>query len=132
MMSELKEQVRFGRHTRGRRARQKRSVLVTLRRGEELFFGISKCHKTMDRWNKEDGLKYARSRARAALEVTAREEAGKCEPHWQESETSMVVHQKGVLGRCNIEDVKELLTYFEEVTEFLPKHIEEELEDNFS
>ena len=54
---------RYGR-TEGRHPK---NTLATVRDGEHVYFGISRCNTDMnDKFNKEDGRKYALIRAQAA------------------------------------------------------------------
>lgn len=116
------ERVRFGRFAKGRRRGVKNSVLVTLKSGDEIYFGISKCHKKLDTWDREEGLRYARQRLNAALSMTAAERANTLKPDWKTPVDSLVIHKDGTLGRCHVKDVKKLLAYFNEVALFLPKN----------
>ena len=125
MSSELLERVRYGHFMRGRLKGQRRSVLVTLRHNDEIYFGISKWNTRRptngmprDLWNKERGLDYARRRAQAALNATIEEKDGKIR------RGNITVHEDGTLGHCNVKDVKELLGYFNQVSEYLPSKIE--------
>lgn len=123
-MSEIFERIRYGRFTKGVRRGQRRSTLVTLQQGDRIFFGLSKCHKGLDRWNREQGLKYARVRAQAAMRAFQNGDTG----NWSEN-NGVTIQEDGVLGHCAVADVKNLLNYFQETTIFLPKQDQHEVEE---
>ena len=116
-MSELKEQVRFGRfNLKTNRSGQRRSTLVTLRNDDKIFFGISRCHSKLDKWDKQEGLRRARLRAQIATQMVAR----------SASDNGLTTYGSGLLGYCDVADVKNLIKYFREITDFLPQNKVEE------
>lgn len=113
-MKDATEQVRYGRFKSGRKKGQRRSALVTVRSGDMLFFGISKCHKYLDDWGKHKGTHLARKRATELLKASLKKDFD----DWNEV-NGVKVHENGLLGFCHISQVKNLLWYFEEASSYL-------------
>lgn len=112
-MSELRERVRFGRFDKpNRRNGQRRSVLVTVQEGNEIFFGIAKCHSKLDRWDKETGLRLARLRVQVAQQASTK---------LHESGEGVFTDKAGILGRCDVSNVKDVIGHFREITTYLPR-----------
>ena len=104
-------QVRYGRFNRGRCTGQRRSTLLTLRKGDDIFFGISKCSKA-DRWDRVEGKKWAQRRLDLALSD---------KPKSFSSFGNLSVHTSGLFGSCLVDNIVDLLKYFKSITEFLPE-----------
>ena len=104
--------VRYGRITRGKRKGNRRSTLVTSQKGDNIFFGISKCNLKCDRWSRERGVEEAQKQLDRML-------SGQLKSFKEIDGVS--VHHSGLSGRCPVEKAKSLISYFEDVTDFLPE-----------
>jgi hypothetical protein len=95
------------RHTKGR----KRATLVTVREGDMLYFGIARCNtRDGDVFNKQKGRFIAEGRAFSELE------AHKNHPDMAGLYVAgLMIHTSGLKGCCHIEDVKTLLSYFDNI-----------------
>ena len=81
-----------------------KNTLVTYRNENLVYFGISRCHSKNDRFSKELGKDLAETRAQLALN-----EAGNIE------ESNMSIHRSGLRGVAKVDEVKQLLTYFQNI-----------------
>ena len=104
-----KPRIRYGRFTKGRRHGHRRSTLVTVRRDDYVFFGISKCRED-DKWDRKEGLSLAKDQLITALSGPSIEPAG-----------GVTLHHSKLAGICPVDDVIDLLKYFETVNEFIPR-----------
>lgn len=86
-----------------------KNTLVTIRKDDTIYFGISRCNSDFDRPNKEIGKALALKRA----EISATGAAGS----WY-NEGSLQVHKSGLLGRVDRVDIVRLLEYFDKVDEY--------------
>lgn len=98
------EKVRFGRIED---TREPKNTLVTVRKDDQIYFGISRCRITHDKFNKEEGLKLARLRANVAIA----DPKGK----WTIDDKDFRLHSSGLFGSVNINAVGELLDYFNNI-----------------
>ena len=114
-------QIRFGRVTANQRRRlnlktrkligQRASTLVTFRKDDTIFFGISK-RNLSEGWNKGEGID--RASDRLDLMLSGRPKSFKIKD-------GITVHHSGVFGSCSVDNVENLINYFREVTDYLPK-----------
>jgi len=95
---EAKVRVRYGRV-----GNQPKNTLVTVRKGDTIYFGIARCRLNADTAIKEEGRRLAAFRARIALDNVA--------GAWTVDNT-LFVHKSGVFGQVNISEIKKLLQYF--------------------
>jgi hypothetical protein len=84
----------------------RKNTLVTIRDGDILFFGISRCNLNTDCPNKNDGRFLATVRAQVALD-----------DQWNahEIDGTFEVHKSGLLGCVDIDDRDKLIRYFNNI-----------------
>ena len=70
-----------------------KNTLVTYRNENLVYFGISRCHSKNDRFSKELGKDLAETRAQLAMSI----------------------HRSGLRGVAKVDEVKQLLTYFQNI-----------------
>lgn len=99
------ERVRYGRVDN---TRLPKNTLVTIRRDDMIYFGISRCRLDADRFTKEDGKRLAKQRA----DIAASGVAGA----WT-IDGSFYVHKSEVFGQVAVEDISKLLDYFQNIDE---------------
>jgi hypothetical protein len=92
--------VRYGRTTDG----APKNVLFTIRRGETIYFGISRCNTKHDSFRKAKGKLIASERASLAAEEVSDQEVSDFAPH-----------DSGLRGVCTKEKVVQMLQYFDDI-----------------
>ena len=98
----LNERVRYSRFDDGRK-----NTLVTVRNGDQIFFGVARCNLTAgDTMRKSQGRMIASARALKAK--TESDLSG----FFQDG---MFVHSSGLRGFCRVDEIKTLLQYFDNV-----------------
>ena len=108
--------VRYGYAQKGKYKGKLRSALVTVRKGDRIFFGLSKCNLKADKWNKIDAIDWAKSRADLAVK-DGFSKIG-----------DVSVHNSGLFGSVHCDDADQMIEYFRETTGFLPSAIQENLD----
>lgn len=83
-----------------------KNTLVTIRTGDTIYFGISRCLLSADRPNKTEGKRRAQMRA----DIAASGVAGA----WT-IDGSFYLHTSGLFGQVNFDDIPKLLSYFDNV-----------------
>lgn len=83
-----------------------KNTLVTVRTGDTIYFGISRCRLPADRPNKEEGKRRAQQRA----DIAASGVAGA----WT-IDGSFYLHTSGLFGQVNFDEMPKLLSYFDNV-----------------
>ncbi len=101
----MTERVRYGRVAD---THLPKNTLVTIRKDDTVYFGISRCRLSADRFTKEEGKRRAKQRA----DIAASNVAGA----WT-IDGSFYVHKSGVFGQVAADDIIKLLTYFRNVDE---------------
>jgi len=96
---------------------QAKNTLVTIRNGDTIYFGISRCRLSADKVSKEEGKKKATIRATVAAQNVA--------PLALVDGTScLFVHKTGLFGNINFKDILVLLSYFEKIDNImLPSYL---------
>ena len=89
-----------------------KNTLVTVREGDTVYFGISRCNLRADQPSKKAGVHIARQRA----EVATRNIAGL----WYIDGT-FYLHKYGVFGQVHMDEIQKLLTHFDNVDEIALK-----------
>ena len=90
-------------------ANPRRSVLLTTREDDEVFFGISKCNVSEDKWDRKEGQRWAQQRLNLALRS-------------RKQQTFPVINgvsigPSGMFGSCDVKNIISLLDYFRDVTD---------------
>ncbi len=88
-----------------------KSTLLTMREGDDIFFGISKCNP-VDHWSSKEGKRRAQRRLDLAMSDKPKS--------FTVQKGGFTVHSSGLFGRCSVSQVTTLLQYFDSITEFLP------------
>lgn len=87
-----------------------KNTLVTFRNDDLVYFGISRCNSKRDHFSKEFGKQLAEQRALLAS----------AEVSMGENETGgMEIHKSGLRGVTKVEDIKRLLTYFQNIDDIM-------------
>lgn len=112
-MSEDNYRVRYGRVTNSKLTKTEntnfknntvpKNTLITYRVGDAVYFGISRCNKNLDVFNKYLGKKIAIDRA-----VLAQNDSSDT----SRSEENLTVHSSGLRGYTDINNIKNLIEYF--------------------
>jgi len=102
--------IRFGRIRSGKKKRHPKSVLITQRIDNEIFFGISNCNLSQDKWSRDEGVDRATERLELALRLPkqAFTESGLC--------AGVQAHPKRFLGYCDVKNAVRMIKYFQLVT----------------
>lgn len=85
-----------------------KNVLYTIRKGNAIYFGISRCNVRHDSFRKVNGKLIASERA-----ALAKVEAGKSVV------SDFVIHRSGLRGVCNKAQVIEMLKYFDDIDQYM-------------
>jgi hypothetical protein len=96
--------VRYGRETNGK----PKNTLYTIRKGESIYFGISRCNHKFDQFRKDAGKHIAAERAVLAAEEHEGLPVSDFEPH-----------ERGLRGVCTRSAIVELLQYFDHIDDIL-------------
>ena|SRR5271157_5373344 len=96
---------------------QAKNTLVTIRDGDMIYFGISRCRLGADKVNKEEGKKRATIRANVAAKNVA--------PVVQiYGDGTLYAHKSGMFGNVRATDILDLLSYFDNIDEImLPNYL---------
>ena len=96
------------------RYNKRKNTLATIREGDVVFFGISKCHVKMgDVFDKNRGRTIALGRAdleHATVEID------------NDPNISLRLHDSQLRGHCGVNNVKELVRYFDDVDRNFYRH----------
>jgi hypothetical protein len=85
------------------RYNKKKNTLATIREGDNVYFGISKCHLSAgDSFNKDRGRRIALGRAMLEKETF-------------KTGIDFNIHVSGLRGYCNINHIVDVLKYFDDV-----------------
>lgn len=103
--------VRYSRSTNGR----PKNTLYTIRRGETIYFGISRCNPKFDQFRKDAGKHIAAERAVLAVEEHEATPVSDFEPH-----------ERGLRGVCTRAAIVDLLQYFDHIDDILIERLNEE------
>lgn len=103
--------------------RTPKNTLVTVRDGDTVYFGISRCNVKLDTFHKNIGTYIAQQRAQIVSEDQA---TGSDYSTYVPTENAELrLHKSGLRGRVALTDVKEVVKYFRIVDEhcldLLPK-----------
>jgi hypothetical protein len=79
-----------------------KNVLYTIRKGETIYFGISRCNTSHDSFRKTNGKLIASERALLAEEEVSENQV-----------SDFALHKSGLRGVCSKEKVVEMLKYFD-------------------
>lgn len=93
--------------------RRPKNTLVTIRDGNNVYFGIARCNVKLDTFHKNIGTYIAEQRAKRALDTTERDS----EEHYS-SHNNLRLHESGLRGYTTLEKVKEVVNYFRNVDEY--------------
>lgn len=103
-----------------------KSTLLTMREGDDIFFGISKCNP-VDHWSSKEGKRRAQRRLDLAMSDKPKSFMKPTIEIVNGDEVTTIctmgelsVHSSGLFGKCPVDQVKNLLQYFDSVTCFLP------------
>lgn len=103
----------------GYKGTKRKDVLYTVRHGENIYFGVSRCN-TKDKFDKELGVEIAAGRARTALKIHTENVDATPDEVMKDmvDEIPTVVFYgtnkfHNTKGWCKITDVKFLLKYFD-------------------
>lgn len=97
--------VRFSKKNNSRK-----NTLVTVREGDTIFFGVARCNVSHgEKFDRDEGLKKAAVRANVAMQNVASID-------WA-VDKSLVIHNSGLFGQVGVSDVKDLLSYFDNIDE---------------
>jgi hypothetical protein len=84
---------------------QTKNCLFTIRKGETIYFGISRCNKKHYNFLKAKGKLIASERATIAAEV------------YEQEVSDFEVHESGLRGVCPKSQVVEMLQYLDNIDE---------------
>jgi hypothetical protein len=106
-MEKVRNMIRYSRHE-GKYNRK--NTLFTVRVGEKVFFGISRCNlRAGDRFNKKQGTLVAQGRAALARAEEA------------PAQMSVNLHDSGLRGWCYMHDLPVLFDFFNNVDDYFLK-----------
>jgi len=94
---------------------QAKNTLVTVRDGDVIYFGISRCRLNADKMNKVEGKKLATVRANVALHGST---------NLTLQEGTLFVHKSNMFGKVHHSEIKKLLEYFDTIdSRLLPDYL---------
>lgn len=111
--TETDVRVRYGRLEN----RAPKNTLVTFRENDTLYFGIARCRKDKDVFNKKVGSYIAEQRAFLAKDDNW------FKPYNQHSDTTLKVHSSGLRGCLPVENVYQLITYFNNIDSYCVENL---------
>ena len=125
----MSERVRYSRVDTETGDRIPKNTLLTIRDGDLVHFGISRCNTKFDRFNKNIGKLIAKNRARVAAS-----EAGVGGIPGRQLKASdvedFILHYSGLRGTVKIDSIKALLEYFKNIDKsMLPEYLRNEVVD---
>ena len=85
-----------------------KNTLATIRDGDTVYFGIARCNRKMDTFKRDVGTHIAMARAGLAQE-------GPCNDLHTTDGDDLEVHVSRMRGRTTVENVKELIKYFNNI-----------------
>lgn len=104
--------VRYSRLSR--EDRTPKNTLVTIRRGDTVYFGIARCNRKLDTFHKNIGTYIAQQRVQLA-QTEPRDDYSTYVP---ESNSDFVLHKSGLRGSVSLTNIKEVVNYFRIVDEY--------------
>lgn len=96
------ERIRFGRT----KSKTPKNTLITKRYDGVIFFGVARCHSKLDYFSKRLGKHVATERLYLAVEEP--------KAHYQQH-GALNLHPNGLRGFCVVQEVKQLLQYFDNI-----------------
>lgn len=109
-----------------------KNTLVTIRDDDKIYFGISRYDASYGYpFSKDAGTAIAEARAKKAMkafDVPASYEGifygDTIVTRWDDAEGGWYkAIQRGLFGCCNVESIKTLLNYFDNINEYMPRNI---------
>jgi len=85
-----------------------KNTLVTIRENDQIYFGISRVNQKHDVFSKEFGKTIAQGRA----------EKAKDDFSFSVPLNGMFLDETGLKGSCEVQDVKKLLEYFDNIDQY--------------
>jgi hypothetical protein len=98
----------------GKEDRTPKNTLVTVKNGDTVFFGISRCNRKLDTFHKNIGTYIAHQRAQLAHDDSSQNDYKTYVP---ESNADFQLHRSGLRGSVSLENVKEVVKFFRIVDE---------------
>jgi hypothetical protein len=89
-----------------------KNTLFTFRDGDLIHFGIARCNSMFDSFRRDTGKLIARNRAKVAAGEAG---VGGIPGKQTKNVDGVLLHSSGLRGSVNVENVKELLQYFQNV-----------------
>lgn len=89
--------------------RSPKNTLVTLRDGDDVYFGIARCNVKLDTFNKSVGKYIAAQRAALVTEDDTTR---------YHSSNGLVLHESGLRGYTSVSNITKLLDHFNDVDEY--------------
>ena len=126
-MNKDTERVRYGRVNTKNNVKAPKNTLFTFRDGELIYFGIARCNNVFDAFRKETGKLIAKNRAKTAASEFG--VGGVSENQLRASEIDgLELHRSGLRGVVNINEIKALLRYFNNIDDImLPEYLRQEI-----
>jgi hypothetical protein len=106
---EKQMRVRYGRLE----DRSPKNTLVTIKKDNFVYFGIARCNSKLDTFYKSIGTHIAEQRAQLAVS-----DIGMYSYH-----DGIEIHRSGVRGNTEVENIKSLISYFENIDEHMLKRM---------
>ena len=96
MPNEVAKMIRYS----GTKKNRRKNCLITLRRGNNIFFGISRCNLKKDTYSRKEGIDRATERATLSM-------------RYGMPDATLYMDSSGLSGQCTVSNTKFLLRYFE-------------------
>lgn len=109
-----KSRIRYGRLSR--EDRTPKNTLVTVRDGDTVYFGISRCNRKLDVFHKTIGTHIAQCRAQIASDDCI-DNSDYC-TYVPNDKSDFRLHKSGLRGAVDLVNVKEVVKFFRVVDEY--------------
>jgi len=106
--------VRYGRLSKNNRT--PKNTLVTIREGDTVYFGISRCNRKMDIFHKNIGTYIAKQRADLVREEV--DSSSDYSTYVPTNDIDFVLHKSGLRGKVALSNIKEVVKFFRCVDEY--------------
>lgn len=104
-----------------------KNTLSTIRDDDLIHFGIARCNIELDHFDKKTGKLIAKNRAELAASFTDVEGIPGRKLKSSEMEENLIIHQSGLRGTVKVNNIVELLQYFETIdAKMLPERLQME------